>query len=109
MEVARASINQAKSAGAQVDAVIAKNKAEYERQQDLLPKKATSQKALERAQAMYDVSLEEKKVAEAGSARPRRTCLSRRRRWPKPRPSSAPWAKRIRNFGWRSPPSGRPS
>jgi multidrug resistance efflux pump len=65
VEVARASINQAKSAIAQVDATIVKSKAEYGRQQDLLPKKATSQKALERAQAMYEVSLEEKKVAEA--------------------------------------------
>jgi len=65
VEVARASIKQAKSAIAQVDATIVKNKAEYGRQQDLLPKKATSQKALERAQAIYEVSLEEKKVAEA--------------------------------------------
>ena len=50
---------------AQLTAVIARNKAEFERQQDMLPKKATSQKAVERAQAMYDVSLEEKKTAEA--------------------------------------------
>lgn len=65
VDVARASIQQAKSASAQVDAVIVKNKAEFARQQELLPKKATSQKALERAQAIYEVSLEEKKVAEA--------------------------------------------
>ena len=65
VEVARASIVQANSAIAQVDATIGKNKAEYERQQGLLSKKATSQKALERAQAVYEVSLEEKKVAEA--------------------------------------------
>ena len=56
---------QAKSAIAQVDAGIVKNKAELERQQELLPKKATSQKAVERAQATYTVALEEKKVAEA--------------------------------------------
>lgn len=65
VDVARASIHQAKSASAQVDAAIVKNKAEYARQQELLPKKATSQKALERAQAIYEVTLEEKKVAEA--------------------------------------------
>jgi multidrug resistance efflux pump len=65
VEVARASIDQAKGAIAQVDATIVKNKAEYERQQELLPKKATSQKALERAKAIYEISLEEKKVAEA--------------------------------------------
>ena len=66
VEVSRATINQAQSAAAQVASVISKNKAEYERQQDLLPKKATSKKALERAQAMYDVSLEDEKVAVAG-------------------------------------------
>lgn len=65
VEVSRASINQAQSAAAQILSVIEKNKAEYERQQDLLPKKATSQKALQRSQAMYEVSLEEKKMAEA--------------------------------------------
>lgn len=65
VEVARASIKQAKSAIAQTDAAIVKNRAEYERQQELLPKKATSQKALERAQAVYEVTREEKKVAEA--------------------------------------------
>ena len=66
VEVSRATIKQAQSSAAQVASVVAKNKAEYERQQDLLPKKATSKKALERAQAMYDVSLEDAKVAEAG-------------------------------------------
>jgi multidrug resistance efflux pump len=65
VEVARASIIQARSAIAQVDAGLAKNKAELERQQSLLPKKATSQKSVERAQAVYDVTLEEKKVAQA--------------------------------------------
>ena len=66
VEVAQASIQQARSASAQMDAAILKNKSEFARQQELLPKKATSQKALERAQAVYEVSLEEKKVAEAG-------------------------------------------
>lgn len=65
VEVSRAAISQAQSAAAQVASVIAKNKAEYERQQDLLPKKATSKKALERAEAMYDISVEDKKMAEA--------------------------------------------
>lgn len=65
VEVARASIAQAKSAIAQTEAALAKNKAELERQQSLLPKKATSQKAVQRAQAVYDVTLEEKKVAQA--------------------------------------------
>ena len=61
--VSRASIDQASSGIAQIEAAIAKNKSEYERQQQLLPKQATSQKAVERAQAIYDVSLEELKIA----------------------------------------------
>jgi multidrug resistance efflux pump len=65
VEVARATIRQAKSAIAQVDATIVKNKAEYDRQLELLPKKATSKKSVERAQAIYTISLEEKKTAEA--------------------------------------------
>ena len=65
VEVARATIRQAKSAIAQVDATIVKNKAEYDRQLELLPKKATSQKSVERAQAIHTISLEERKTAEA--------------------------------------------
>jgi multidrug resistance efflux pump len=65
VDVARASISQAKSAIAQVDASLVKNKAELERQEILLSKKATSQKAMERSQAIYDVTLEERKVAQA--------------------------------------------
>ena len=66
VEVSRASIEQARSFIAQIDSAAARNKAEYGRQQELLPKKATSQKALERAQAVYEVSLEERKVGEGG-------------------------------------------
>lgn len=66
VEVARASISQAKSEGVKVDALIAKDKAELDRQQALIAKKATSQKSLERAQALYDVGLAEKQAADAG-------------------------------------------
>lgn len=65
VNVARASINQARSAIAQTDAMIAKDKAEYERQQILLPKKATSQKSVERAQAIFEIAQQDKKVAQA--------------------------------------------
>ncbi len=65
VNVARASINQAKSAIAQTNAAIAKDKAEYDRQQQLLPKKATSQKSVDRAEAMYEISQQDKKVAQA--------------------------------------------
>ena len=65
VDVARASVQQARSAIAQVDATVVKYKAEYDRQQELLPKNATSKKAVERAQATYVISLEEKKSAAA--------------------------------------------
>ena len=73
VEVARAGVNasratiaQAQSAIDQLNATIAKNKAEYERKLDLLPKKATSQRAVERTKANYEVSLQQKISAEAG-------------------------------------------
>ena len=66
VDVAEASVRQARASVAQLEATIAKNKAEYERQQDLLPKKATSRKALEQAQASYDISIQQKISAEAG-------------------------------------------
>ena len=66
VEVARANISQADSYIAQMAATVEKNAAEYERQQQLLPKKATSQKSLERARANYEVALQEKRSAESG-------------------------------------------
>ncbi len=65
VEVARGNIARAESQLVGYDATIARDKAEYERQQDLLPKKATSRRALESAQASYEVSLQQKRSAEA--------------------------------------------
>ena len=65
VEVARASIEQAQSAIAKTDAQIAKDKAEFERQQELLPQRATSKKSVERAEASYDVAVEQRKSAVA--------------------------------------------
>jgi len=66
LDAARANVRQARSAIAQLGATIVRNKAEYERQQELLPKKATSQRSLEAAKALYEVSVEKKTSAEAG-------------------------------------------
>jgi multidrug resistance efflux pump len=66
VNVSRAAIEQARSSIAQLKATIAKNKAEYERKKDLLPQKATSQRALESAKASYEVSVHKKNSAEAG-------------------------------------------
>ena len=59
----KAQIRQAKSSIKQLDAQIVKDKAEFGRQQDLLPQRATSQKSVERARANYDVSLEQREGA----------------------------------------------
>ncbi|MFT5453472.1 MAG: multidrug resistance efflux pump, partial [Enterobacterales bacterium] len=60
IDASRAQVLQAQSSIKQADAQMQKNKAEYERQQELLPKRATSQKSLERARANYDVSVQQR-------------------------------------------------
>ncbi len=69
--VARASILQAQSGIKETASEIVKNSAEYQRQQQLLPQRATSQKAVERAKAIYEVSVEKRKGAEASLAQAR--------------------------------------
>ena len=68
IDASRAQIKQAESSIKQLDAQILKDKSELERQQELLPKRATSRKSLERAQANYDVSLEQRQGALASLA-----------------------------------------
>lgn len=71
IESARAQVRQAQSSIKQLDATIAKNKAEFQRQQELLPKRATSQKSVDRAKANLEVSLEEREGAVASLAQSR--------------------------------------
>ena len=71
VEMSRAEVLQAQSSINQFDSKIEKNKAEYERQQEMLPKKATSQKTVERAEANYEVAVEQRKGAVAGLAQAR--------------------------------------
>ena len=71
VEISRRAVDQAQSSIKQIESTIDKNKAEYERQQDMLPKKATSQKAVERAEANYKVSVEQRKGAIASLAQAR--------------------------------------
>ena len=66
VDAARAAVRQAKSSMKELDSTIEKNKAEYERQQDMMPQKATSQKSVDRAKANYEVSVEKQKGAVAG-------------------------------------------
>ena len=69
VDVSRAAVAQAKSSIKKIESEIEKDKAEYERQEELLPRKATSQKAVDRAKASYDISVEQRKTAVAGLAK----------------------------------------
>ena len=69
VKAAQASVNQAETKVKQEDSQIIKNKAEYERQQEMMPQKATSQKAVDRARANYEVSLQQREEAVAGLAK----------------------------------------
>jgi multidrug resistance efflux pump len=71
VEISRAALQQARTNIRQLDSTIDKNQAEYKRQQEMLPKKATSMKAVERAKANYEVSVEKRKGAVAGLAKAR--------------------------------------
>jgi len=75
IDVSRASVLQAKSAIKEADSKIAKNKAEFQRQQELLPQKATSQKSVESAKANYQVTIEQRKSAVASLAQARATLV----------------------------------
>lgn len=65
VDVSKDNIERAQSQLAAYDATIIRNMAELKRQQELLPQKATSRRAVESAQANYDVSLQQKRSAEA--------------------------------------------
>jgi multidrug resistance efflux pump len=69
VEASRAVVKQSQSYIRQVEATIDKNKAEYERQQQMLPLKATSEKAVERAKANYEVAVQEKSSAQSALAK----------------------------------------
>jgi multidrug resistance efflux pump len=73
IDVSRASIVQAQSAIKEASSTIAKNKAEYQRQQELLPQRATSQKSVDRARANYEVAVEQRKGAVASLAQAQAT------------------------------------
>ena len=65
LDQARAAVQQAESMIKELDSDIVKNAAEFERQQELLPQKATSQKSVDRAKANFEVSQEKRKGAVA--------------------------------------------
>jgi multidrug resistance efflux pump len=71
VEVAEASVTQAESGIKEIESQIEQDKAEYARQQELLPSRATSQKAVERAKARYKVSVEQRTGAVGALAQAR--------------------------------------
>ena len=73
--VSRAAVTQAQSSIKEAESKIEKNRAEYARQKELLPRKATSQKAVDRDKASYEISIEERKTAVAGLAQARASLL----------------------------------
>jgi multidrug resistance efflux pump len=75
VEVSRAAAAQAQVSIKKIESEIAKYKAEYERQLELLPRKATSQRAVDRAKADYEVSVEQRKTAVAGLAQAQASLL----------------------------------
>ena len=66
VKAAQAAVRQAQANIKQQDSQIIKDKAEYQRQQEMMPKKATSQKAVDRSRANYEVSVEQRAGALAG-------------------------------------------
>ena len=78
VDASLAQIDQARSAIKQLDAQITKDKAEFERQQELLPQRATSKKSVERAKANYNVSLEQRAGALASLAQAEATLAKNR-------------------------------
>jgi multidrug resistance efflux pump len=68
---AEAAISKAQSAVKEINSLIEKNQAEYQRQQEMLPQKATSQRAVEAAKASYEIALEKRKGAEASERQAR--------------------------------------
>jgi len=73
VELSRAEVLQAESTINEYNAEIEKNQAEYRRQLDMLDKDATSRKAMERARANFQVTVEKQKKAVAGLTRAKAT------------------------------------
>ena len=75
VDVSRAAVTQAQSSIKKIESEIEKDKAEYDRQRELLPRKATSQKAVDRAKASYEIALEQRKTAVAALAQAKASLL----------------------------------
>jgi len=66
VEAARHAVTQAGSGIKETESDLVKDRAEFQRQEEMLPRKATSQKAYQRAKATYQVSQQQRRTAVAG-------------------------------------------
>ena len=68
VDAARSAVQQAAASIKEADSNLVKNRAEFKRQQEMLPRKATSEKAFQQAEANYRVSVQQRATAVAGLA-----------------------------------------
>ena len=66
VDAARHAVTQAASGIKETESDLVKNRAEYKRQEEMLPRRATSQKAVDSARANSEVSLQQRRTAVAG-------------------------------------------
>lgn len=68
VEASRHSVTQARSSIKEAESDLAMDRLEYKRQEEMLPRKATSQKAYQQAKANFQVSQQQRRTAIAGLA-----------------------------------------
>ena len=66
VEASRHAVTQASSGIKETESDLARDRAEYKRQEEMLPRKATSVKAYQQAKATYQVTVQQRRTAEAG-------------------------------------------
>ena len=66
VEAARHAVTQAGSGIKETESDLARDRAEYKRQEEMLPRKATSVKAYQQAKANFQVTVQQRRTAEAG-------------------------------------------
>ncbi|MGB3051788.1 MAG: HlyD family secretion protein, partial [Polyangiales bacterium] len=66
VDAARHAVTQAASGIKETESDLVKNRAEYKRQEEMLPRRATSQKAVDQAKSNSEVSLQQRRTAVAG-------------------------------------------
>ena len=68
VEASRHAVSQAGAGIKETESDLARDRADYKRQEEMLPRKATSQKAYQQAKATYQVSQQQRRTAIAGLA-----------------------------------------